>query len=123
MDKKKRSDMPNKKIILNHWANRLIEDGKYWMDVIYDDEPINIQTSYCFACGSCVGTERAHIIPLDNNGTNKVENLHLLCKECHIESESVSSLSLYKKWFSSKNPSNSGSMLRLLNLVKLHTNE
>ena len=44
----------------------------------------------CMACGvEDIQTDRAHIMPLNQDGTNELENLHLLCKVCHAESEKL----------------------------------
>jgi hypothetical protein len=107
--------MPSKKQILDFWIEKLI-NTKYWLDVYFDD--IKEAHNICFACGSSVGSERCHIEPLYKNKTNEnvnsCSNIHLLCKECHLESESFSG-DLYNYWFMSKTPSNSGSQLRILN--------
>ena len=111
--------MPKSISIMDYWVNELIDDyGKYWLDVYYDDDEIvSVKTSYCFACGSSCGTERAHIVPAHFDGEHIEENLHLLCKECHLESEWITDRDTYFNWFKSKNHKNSGSHLRLLNNV------
>jgi hypothetical protein len=115
-----RSDMPKKNEILNYWGQKIIDNfGKYWMDVVNEKSSF-IKTSYCFVCGSNVGTQRCHIIPLDSGGTNSITNIHLLCNECHIESENFKNIELYNEWLKYKNPSNSGSMLRLKNIANVY---
>ena len=37
----------------------------------------------CRKCGSIVGLECDHIVPLHRGGTNDASNLQSLCKECH----------------------------------------
>jgi hypothetical protein len=59
----------------------------------------------CFACGQFGSAkERAHIHALQYGGSNKPDNLHLLCKACHIESETFSSVGAeqYFYWFKNK---------------------
>ena len=122
-----RGEMPKKIEILQHWAEILIKDyGKFWLDVLWDNfdgmkqnDKIIMQTSYCFACGCNVGTERSHIIPVCDGGGHNVQNIHLLCKECHIESEYFSNSNIYWDWFKMKNPNNSGSYLRIENKTEL----
>jgi len=84
-----RKGMPNKKAILSFWDEHdlFIESGI----------EINGSNPDCFACGNHVGVERAHILALTEGGGNEVENLHLLCKGCHAESENLSGKS-YWKW-------------------------
>jgi hypothetical protein len=118
--------MPQPKDILLHWVDNLIfNKGKYWFDVLYDDNSEFLQewaakkfTHICFACGSEVGTQRCHIVPKSLGGSDMVDNLHLLCKECHLESEFLENEKVYFRWFEMKNPQNSGSNLRVLNLLK-----
>lgn len=77
-----RKGMPNKRKILSFWNEHdlFIEEGV----------EINGSDPDCFACGNNVGIERAHILPIVEGGGNEVENLHLLCKGCHAESENLS---------------------------------
>jgi len=90
--------MPNKLKIIEHWADNLINEyGKYWLDLHYDDPSSEIYL--CFACGSNVLTDLAHIIPKMLGGFNTSNNLHLLCKECHIESESLENREAYFEIF------------------------
>lgn len=113
--------MPDKYKILQHWAYVLIENyGKYWLDVFYETDSTKAEkTCYCFACGSSVGTQRCHIIPKTLGGKDDLSNLHLLCNECHIESENIETNELYFEWLNSKSPLNSGSYLRIANKAKL----
>lgn len=120
--------MPIKEEILIYWADKLI-DSKFWLDAVYDNmvnanAPITRSDAkgaihICFACGSELGTERCHIVPKTDGGSDDAENLHLLCKECHIESEYLTG-DVYWIWFKRKNPLNSGSHLRMNNLVTMY---
>ena len=78
--------MPSKIKILNHWKDILI------------DEAVDI--NHCFACGSLDShsLERAHILARHLGGEDSVENLHMLCKHCHISSEPFNG-KLYWDWF------------------------
>ena len=108
--------MPNKKQILFFWADTLINDyGKYRMDVVHDYDHLHEATETCMACGTRGITERAHIIPSVNGGSNELKNLHLLCRECHLESEHFDTNELYFEWFKYKNELPSGSHIRQLN--------
>jgi hypothetical protein len=46
-------------------------------------------------------TERCHIVPKHQGGTDDVSNLHLLCAACHVESENLTG-SVYWAWFDRK---------------------
>lgn len=80
----KRRKMPSQKKIFEHWEIRL--------DSIYPQQ--------CFACSSLDTTklERAHILARCNGGSDEVDNLHLLCRNCHVSSETISG-EKYWQWF------------------------
>lgn len=107
--------MPKPKDILLFWAEKLIfEYNKESLDAFYDYDKSVL--SICFACGTSAGTQRCHIVPKHFGGGDNLENLHLLCNECHLESEGLTSKDIYFEWFSKKDSTNSGSFQRLKNL-------
>jgi hypothetical protein len=116
--------MPSKAQILSYWANDLIENDKYWMEAIYEDNctPKMIQ-SVCFACGYQGGTERCHIVPKVKGGGDGVDNLHLLCKSCHVESEYIVDYEAYMDWLDMKTPETSTSWIRVQNSVATMTKQ
>jgi len=73
-----RRKMPSRQKIAEHWF-------KYFKQK-YDRD---IDPNSCFACeGDTPGSiQRCHIKPRWTGGDDSVENLHLLCKVCHYESE------------------------------------
>lgn len=75
------------------------------VDIPDHDDPIRaesvLKTWQCFCCGQPGSLDRAHIRPLALGGSNSVENLHLLCRSCHIESENFQGEG-YWRWFLSK---------------------
>lgn len=97
---------PTRKQIRDHWAERMISLGK--IDERYADDP-NYAT--CFACKwrweasewehTGYPLERAHILARSEGGPDTVENLHLLCPECHKASEMVSG-DAYWAWLESR---------------------
>ena len=68
----------------------------YWKDRIYTGGDVN----HCFACSSLDSyrLERAHILAKHLGGQDSVENLHILCKHCHISSEMLGG-EQYWRWF------------------------
>ena len=54
--------------------------GGSWTRKAKQHKAIEIQ---CRKCGSIVGLECDHIVPLHRGGTNDASNLQSLCKECH----------------------------------------
>jgi hypothetical protein len=127
---RKQRNMPKQEDIFIYWAKTLmLEHGKYWLDAVFDemthlsecatgDEVISRSDAkkvkhICFACGFDGGTQRCHIVPKCIGGADSVENLHLLCKYCHSESEYIENVDAYFFWFAKKNPLSSfGTKLR-----------
>ena len=73
--------MPSKRQIKTHWAEKLV----YWEK--FDSVEEVWEADYCWACGMLENTERAHIQSRWRGGDDNVENLHLLCPDCHKASE------------------------------------
>ena len=81
--------MPNKETILEYWN----QSGQLCMTI---KEEWGAAQGECFACGDCNNLERCHIIPICYGGSNNVDNIHLLCRACHLESEGIK---VYWTWF------------------------
>jgi len=92
--------MPSKNKIKQFWESKLIELNKFDKNEIFDDD-------YCFACGWLIETERCHITAHCITQSDDVSNLHLLCRQCHKNSEHLgcnpNDLSDYWDWFMSMN--------------------
>lgn len=58
----------------------------------------------CFACGQHRGLQRCHIQPKRDGGSDDVSNIHLLCPNCHIESEDYHGPD-YWEWLRARNQS------------------
>ena len=98
---------PNK--IHEFWAKTLIELGKtrsFELE-LNDDEIEDLQhimyrvQPFCFACGLHGELNRAHILARQEGGSDEIENLHLLCPKCHVESEYMKG-ELYWHWLKTK---------------------
>ena len=89
----RKRNMPSKIKIFNYWSGKLknaLSDNTCFKCGIYsNDNKINI-------------VDRAHILSVFDGGTNNLDNLHLLCKKCHTESEPYSGIE-YDLWLSSEN--------------------
>jgi len=86
--------MPSAAAIVAHWAPSLVSMGHF-----ATEKDVN---SHCFACkNGCRAPDRAHIISLGDGGGNELENLHLLCRPCHLASEYMST-DRYWEWFGSR---------------------
>jgi len=108
----KRKTMPSKQAIFDYWINVL--HGNHSLVELHEKN-----AWYCFAC-DCGGiVQRCHITPNCEGGSEDVDNLHLLCRECHLESEYISGDS-YWSWFNSKNKGNSASIQRQVNIGNMY---
>ena len=85
--------LPKKQVIKDYWANYLIDVlGKF--DSVME---LN-EADYCFACGCDHGRiQRAHILAKCEGGTDRVNNIHLLCVYCHHDSEYITGAK-YFRW-------------------------
>ena len=80
----RKRNMPSRKKIFEYWYGKL--------DNVADADS-------CFKCAFNIGVpDRAHIISVFDGGSDDVSNLHLLCSNCHKESE-VWSGEMYDLWF------------------------
>jgi|ERR1035437_6047286 hypothetical protein len=96
MARSPRKNMASKFNIINFWAEKLIELGKF------DSIEELLEANYCFACSFEFITERCHILPLSYGGSNEADNLHNLCNLCHKASEFLTGES-YWRWFKKRN--------------------
>ena len=93
--KSNRSNMPSKMSIIKYWLNNHENhpEAKPWMDRVgeyFIERTCPDEIDTCFACDFIHGTtERAHIRALCNGGSNSPDNLHLLCPQCHKDSEFI----------------------------------
>ena len=54
----------------------------------YFNKDWNDTEKTCFACGmDCITIDAAHILARVQGGENILDNIHLLCRVCHVESE------------------------------------
>ena len=79
--------MPSKVKVFNHWSKIL---------------DVEIRSKKCFACKSLDThvLQRCHIMPKNLGGEDTVENIHLLCRHCHVASEFLYG-DKYWRWFES----------------------
>ena len=84
--------MPTKKVVKKYWSDYLIQLGKF------DSKKEILEADYCWGCGFKAETERCHIKAKTNGGSDKPENIHLLCKACHKLSEFKEGKK-YSNWF------------------------
>lgn len=128
--------MPKPVDILNHWLYRLVNEyGKFSFEdyVYYYEMPGTkenilkicarecIEESICFACmaGRTI-LQRCHILPKCEGGSDDVENIHLLCVPCHLESEYLTG-DLYWSWFLDRHYHISGITARRMAIASLIT--
>jgi len=103
--------VPSKKVIKKYWQEYMIGIGKF------DDEDDFWSDDHCFACGFDGPTERAHIMAKVLDGSDTVDNVHLLCAPCHKQSEYLDG-SEYFMWL--KNQTLISSILQGLSMSRSH---
>lgn len=94
-----RSNMPSHKSVRDFWASTSIHLIKW------GNTP-ELNENRCFACGGLypngVKLDRSHIVAKWCGGPDATENLHLLCRTCHLDSEDFcreSDQDRYWRWF------------------------
>lgn len=78
-----RNNLPSRAKIAEFWQPRVEEFGVYHA---YQGE---LPPNECWACGNAMRLERCHIEAHMDGGSNTVENLVLLCENCHTHSETL----------------------------------
>lgn len=83
----RKRNMPSRKKVYEYWVDKI--------ETAVDDNT-------CFKCGFTsefnTAVERAHIESVWGGGSDAPENIHLLCKSCHKDSECWSG-EVYDFWF------------------------
>lgn len=101
-----RYGMPTKKQLVSYYSGDRVQfggeyhsDGEAWMEENGVENYLFISDTgaTCMACGFYRGIQRCHILPLCEGGDNSLKNIHLLCRNCHSESEFLSG-EAYWKW-------------------------
>ena len=62
---------------------------------------LNLKEEHCMACGRNDTLDAAHILAKCYSGSNYENNLHCLCKPCHMESETLQGIN-YWLWIGIK---------------------
>ncbi len=74
---------------------------EYWLksnkDIFINKPTIKLNLNSgqvtCFCCGDHRDNlEKAHIIPVSSGGSDNVDNIHILCKSCHLRTESFTDI-------------------------------
>jgi hypothetical protein len=82
-EKPDRNKLPSRQKIAEYWRPRVEEFGVF--DALQGDLP----EDECWACGNAMRIERCHIQAYMDGGGNTVDNLVLLCSNCHTHSETL----------------------------------
>lgn len=94
-----RSSMPSKTMLISYYSgDRVFYEGEFhdggeaWMGENGVEHYLFMsdKTAACMACGFYKDVQRCHILPLCDGGDNSLKNIHLLCRNCHAESEFLS---------------------------------
>lgn len=85
MMRRTRNDTPTRERIAAYWFPKHF--ARFGKTRTGDDE---LLADECWACGNGTRVERCHIHSFDDGGPNTADNLVLLCRPCHDESEFLS---------------------------------
>ncbi len=106
-----RNQMPSVRKLISYYSGETVthkgqvySKAEEFMEDMGVDNYIFIsdKTPTCMACGYHKGIQRAHVQPLCEGGDHKLSNIHLLCRNCHVESEHLSGES-YWSWMRAVN--------------------
>jgi 5-methylcytosine-specific restriction endonuclease McrA len=81
--KKRRTPLPSRQAITEHWIDRIAELG------VFDCSQDELPEGCCWACGRPGLVQRCHIKSHQHGGADTVDNLALLCPGCHAQSEDL----------------------------------
>lgn len=107
MSKTNNRRMPSKATIINYWLNNHEShpEAKPWMDRVgeyFIERTHKDEVDTCFACDFINGpAERAHIKARCDGGSDEPDNLHLLCPQCHKDSEFMEGQA-YWRWIADR---------------------
>lgn len=111
-------DLPSKGQIFEYWKERLFERGFFvdWGEpgcwacgfhygAKYDIKRSDASWSEILRCWNSIPLQRCHIIPRSIGGTDDVENLFLMCRECHDQAPNTSIPEIFFEWARAQNSS------------------
>jgi hypothetical protein len=87
--------MPTELAARAHWVDAL------WERKGFDSPEEFLERGICFACGMTGrggSLDRAHILARCNGGSDDPSNIHMLCRLCHKDSETLDG-EAYWSWF------------------------
>ena len=85
--------LPSTQEVFDYWANHqmLINIGiELWLDY-----------PHCIVCASTGYLHKCHILAASEGGSDEIGNLHILCPNCHTESEMLTG-DIYWSWLQFK---------------------
>jgi 5-methylcytosine-specific restriction endonuclease McrA len=84
--------MPTERAVRAYWVEAL------WHRKGFDSPEEFLERGTCFACGDERAVERAHILARCSGGSDDASNIHILCRICHKDSETLDG-EAYWSWF------------------------
>jgi hypothetical protein len=91
-----RHKMPTERAIRAYWAEKFTADELARKGFFSTAEFMKIGS--CMACGWETYLQRCHILARCYGGSDDASNLHMLCMECHYDSETIDG-DVYWRWF------------------------
>lgn len=108
--------LPSKGQIFDYWKGRLLDYGLFidwgepscWVcgfhyDGKYDITRPDASWEAILGCWEKIPLQRCHITPRSLNGSDSVENLFLMCRECHDIAPNTNIPEIFFEWARSQN--------------------
>ena len=109
-------DLPRKSQVFEHWKDRLGELGFFidWGEpgcwacgfhygAKYDIKRSDVSWCELLECWDRIPLQRCHVIPRSLGGTDGVDNLFLMCRECHDLAPNTSMPAVFFEWARAQN--------------------
>lgn len=104
-------DLPSKTEIFEYWKERIFEHGLFidwgepscWVcgfhyGAKYDTKRADASWKEIHSCWERMPLQRCHIVPRSLKGTDSVENLFLMCRECHDLAPNTNIPEIFFEW-------------------------
>lgn len=108
---RRQSSLPSKSEILEYWHKRIFEKGLFvdcgepscWVcgfyyEIKYDISSVDTSRERILRCWEKIPLQRCHIVPRSLGGKDSVENLFLMCRECHDLAPNTPIVGLFFEW-------------------------
>jgi len=108
---RRKSSLPSKSEIFEYWKERIFEKGLFidwgepscWVCGLHYDSKYDISSpdtnwERILRCWEKIPLQRCHIVPRSLGGKDSVENIFLMCRECHDLAPNTAIVDLFFEW-------------------------